>query len=166
MTLRVVWDRLNVEIAKGKDKDGRPQYEDRILTRGDEIPAAVTDFNRSLYLSIGAAKDDGQAVAVVQQATEQEFNPIVPNPVLTPDQPPNPTAPSGGVTDASQQQQEADTPADPANLPDRPDDGARKDVWEDYAVKLGIDRARAESLTKAKLIAEADAKRAEVETPA
>ncbi len=157
MTLRVVWDRMNAEVPNGTNSDGQAVFKNVLLRRGDEIPAEVTDFSRSLYLSIGAAKDDGLATSIVQQASAQENTPA-PSPALTPEQPPNPSAPAGGIV-----VEEGETSPDVTTLPARPENTANKDVWEDYAVSLGFKRTEAESLTKPNLIKAADAKRAELE---
>ena len=179
MALRIVWDKANVDVKVGETKDGLPVYEGKLLSRNEEVPEApnVSEFQRFILVSIGAAKEDGLASKLVAAAEARE-QAVAPAVVLTPEQPPSPAAPAGGLGDFTggaeqtsgtvqgQTSPENTTPPAPeagAELPDRPDDRANKPVWEDYAVALGFDRALAESETKAKLIKDADLRRAELE---
>lgn len=183
MTLRIVWEKANVDVYTGDNEDGVAQYESRILHRNEAVPDEASDFTRQLLLSIGAAKDDGYAAMLVNTARDAEAA-GVPAPVLTPDQPPAPMAPSGGFGDfagASEPTGRQDVvtatsgPVEPAaeteptapdgELPTRPADRDLKPVWEEYAVALGIDRATAESKSKADLIVAADARRVQLEQP-
>jgi hypothetical protein len=173
MVLKIVWDKASISIVKKTNPDGTKVIEEKTLTRGTDVPDGVSDFDRFMLVSIGAAREDGMAAATVR-AAEEAANATPPAPVLKPEHAPdltgatiipantkpidqvvttdNPTGavdPTGAVEPTG-----AAEPTSPLPVPvPRPADNARKDKWEDYAVDLGIDRPRAESMSRPDLIA-------------
>lgn len=117
VALHVVWERCSVtNPATG---------EDRILSRGDEVPDWVDDFTRSTLASIGAARWTGDAAG---PASGQLM------PVELPELPPArpPATPPAAVAPAR---------------------SASKAEWVDFAVGQGASREDAEKATRDDLIA-------------
>lgn len=145
MALTVVWEKAAVSMDDGTEK---------ILRRGETLPdKGVSDFHRSVLTMIGAVRDLGAAVAVVQAAVDAETTPEKePAPAVLPPEIP-PVRPVEPV-----QQNPATEPADNAPVA-KPSVSDNKDAWERYAVSKGYyTQAEAESLTKAKLVTEVNAR--------
>lgn len=147
MALTVVWEKAAVTMEDGTEK---------ILQRGEALPdEGVSDFHRSVLTMIGAVRDLNAAVAVVQAAADAEVTPErEPAPaVLPPEVPPvRPVEQTSTTTDPK-----AVEPADTAAT--KPSVSDNKDAWERYAVARGYyTAAEAESMTKAKLVADVNAR--------
>ena len=149
MALTVVWEKAAVTMEDGTEK---------ILRRGEALPdTGVSDFHRSVLTMIGAVRDLNAAVAVVQQAADAEVTPEQePAPaVLPPEVPPvQPVQQTSTTTDPK-----AVEPADDTTATAKPSVSDNKDAWERYAVSKGYyTEAEAESMTKAKRVAEVNAR--------
>ncbi len=135
MALTVVWEKMAVSNADGHET---------IINRGEALPDYVSDFHRTVYTMIGAVKDTGAPIAIVERAAEEEFaDPPAPaqHPAEVPPVVPTPTG-------------TAPAPAQPDLPPAKPATGDNKDAWEAYAVARGyMSQTEAEGLTKTKLIA-------------
>jgi hypothetical protein len=145
MTLHVVWEKCSV--------DNPDTGENLVLNRGEELPDFVTPFVRSTLVQIGAVRDFGAAVSMVQDAADAEqrtYEPVKP-PVMADEIPP--------VTEFNGRPVDLDNgPLDPADAPSagdsRPSTSDNKETWERYAVARGyFDQAEAESMTKKDLVA-------------
>lgn len=141
MALTVVWERAAVPMPDGSE---------RVLNRGEVLPAEVTDFQRSVMTMIGAVRDLGQSVAVVQQAVDEVeagYQAPPPAPVLPAEVPPVvPVTPV--VTEPA-----PPVVTDPGDDLDKPRPADNKDAWEQYAAARGyMTQSEAESMTKARLI--------------
>lgn len=124
MSLTVVWAAAAVQKTT-VGEDGKTVSEEVILKRGDTLPDYVSDFQRSVMVMVGAARDLGQAVEVVQAAVDAVTADMEPTP--SPAVPPEvPVAePNTGAT--------ADV-ADVEDGPVLPKDTDTRAVWEDYGV--------------------------------
>lgn len=168
MPLTVVWAKAAVP---------KPDGTEEILHRGQTLPDYVSDFQRSTMVQIGAVRDLGQAVGVVQAAVDQETAALTdpPPPPVYPAEVP-PVRPQNPVVNVDPTAVEPDTRAavadpvdsptnvvervsDPADDLDKPRPADSKDAWESYAEAKGyMTRSEAESMTKAKLIADVTAR--------
>lgn len=141
--LTIVWEKASIVMGDGTEK---------VLKRGDELPSDVSDYHRQVYTMIGAVKDVQEAVRTVEAAAQAEadsFEPA-PDPVLPPEVPPP------GLHQF---------PGDPAasNEMPKPAVSDTKETWENYAVQRDyMSREEAETLTKAKLIAEVNRRESDV----
>lgn len=147
MALTAVWEKVAVAMEDGSEK---------VIRRGEALPdKGVSDFIRSTLTMVGAVRDLNAAVAVVQSAVDAETTPAQePAPaVLPPEVPPvQPVQDTSGTTDPKVVE-----PADSAVT--KPSVSDNKDAWERYAVAKGYyTQAEAESLTKAKLVTEVNAR--------
>lgn len=162
MSLTVVWEKAAVTMTDGSEK---------ILKRGDTLPEqGVTDYQRQVLTMIGAVRDLGYAVQVVQAEVdriEQGFEEPLPPPVLPPEVPPvqptnplvneDPKAMEPADSQTTGSGAAADTAGDSGQSGDlaKPSTADNKDAWEAYAVQRGyFNRAEAEAMTKTKLVAE------------
>jgi hypothetical protein len=134
MALTCVWEKMSID---------RPDGTNLILKRGEALPDFVDDFHRTVFSMIGAVKDTGAAVAVVQAEADREFEEPPPPPVLPPEVPPVTSGPTGLVP----------VTPDPEVTLVRPATSDNKDVWERYAAAKGyMSQTEAEAMTKAKLV--------------
>jgi hypothetical protein len=148
MALTVVWEKAAVAMEDGTEK---------ILNRGDTLPdKGVSDYQRQVLTMIGAVRDLGYAVQVVQAEVdriEQGFEEPLPPPVLPPEVPPvQPTNPLANEDPKATEPAGTGTGGTPLPKPSVSDN---KDAWEAYAVQREyFTRAEAEAMTKTKLVAE------------
>jgi len=147
MTLHVVWEKCSVD---------KPSGENVILNRGDELPDFVEPFVRATLVQIGAVRDFGAAVSVVQEAADAELRSTepVPPPVLPDEIPPVQPVRTYSPDPTATEPSDASDLLDPAgnNLPSERDN---KETWERYAVARGyFTQAEAESMTKRDLVAQ------------
>ena len=119
------------------DEHGVPTGTEEIVKRGGAVPSYVPPFVINALANSGAIVDAGPA----------QLAPALVAPVALPsaDAPPGPDG-QPPLLDLGTGAGDTDTTPGA-----RPKDGDSKAKWEDYAVSVGIDRAEAESLTKAKL---------------
>lgn len=138
MTLHVVWEKCAVTNPATK--------EDAVLNRGDELPDYVEPFIRSTLVQIGAVKDFGMAVSMVQAAEDAQLDQTErPAPQLSDEIPPGgPGGPASAMAD----------PEPVEEIPyERPAQSDNKETWEKYAVACGyFTQAEAESMTKRALM--------------
>lgn len=143
MALTVVWEKMSVD---------RPDGSNLILKRGEGLPDFVDDFHRTVFTMIGAVKDTGAAVAVVQAAADAEFEEQPLPPLYPPEVPPVQPAPQRENVDPVAVVPATPSPEAPAVKPSVSDN---KDAWEAYAVGRGyMSQTEAEALTKTKLMTE------------
>lgn len=137
------------ELAFTKvDDQGIPMGKEEIVQRGGKVPSYVPPFTINALANSGMIVDAGpDALAALEAA------PVFP---MGPD---NPPGPEGQVPLLDLGAGAGDT-SSPAV---RPKDGDSKAKWEAYAESIGIERAAAESLTKADLIKQVADR--EAETP-
>lgn len=142
MALTVVWEKCAVDKPT---KDGG--VEDVVLRRGETLPDFVTDFRRSVLVMIGAVRDLGAAVQIVQDAADAQLAPEPAPPVYPPEVPPvTPTAATPATVTA---------PVTEPAVQTKPGAADSKETWESYAVsKSYFTQAEAEAMTKTKLVAE------------
>lgn len=141
MALTVVWEKCAVDRPR---KDGT--VDSVVLKRGEDLPDYVSDFLRATLVMIGAVRDLGAAVQIVEAANEADFADEPPPPILPAEVPPPAgTGQPGSATPASGPEAELT----------KPSVGDNKDAWESYAVGKGyMSQTEAESMTKVKLMAE------------
>lgn len=123
---------------------------EQIVERGGLVPEYVSEFIISALSAAGVIVPVSEPDPLIIPRSEEPALPL-PNP----EQPPPPG--TGQMVPAPQQHI-------------KPKVTDSKDAWEDYAASVGMDRAEAESLNKAKLIAEVnrredEAKAADQPTP-
>lgn len=135
------------ELAFTKvDDQGIPVGEEEIVQRGGKVPSYVPPFIVNALANSGMIVDAGPDALVALEAA-----PVFP---MGPD---NPPGPEGQVPLLDLGAGAGDT-SSPAV---RPADKDSKAKWEAYAEGIGIERATAESMTKAELIAAVEAREAE-----
>lgn len=176
----VYLDRLSFQPT---DEQGVPNGDPEIVTRGNPVPDYVPPFIRNALLNSGAIVQVADDPAARQ--TPSRFAPPVESPraLPNPEQPPTPDGlpplfsydvegsrlPSTESSDAVSADTTDSHVTDFTPLGDtgggqrenapaaqKPAVRDSKQAWEDYAVATGMDRADAESKTKAELIAEVE----------
>jgi hypothetical protein len=148
VALTVVWEKASVDNPETGESN-------IILHRGEALPDFVDPFVRATMVQIGAVRDFGAGVAIVQEAAEAEMRSMqtVPAPVYSDEVPPvGRTYGPGGppVTGVGALDPAEDAVAAPTSRPSAADN---KETWERYAVARGyFEQGEAESMTKKDLM--------------
>ena len=130
-----------------------------VVKRGGLVPDYATSFLVNALSNAGVIVPVSVPDPAVFPAAEAPALPRTPDqPVVLPGAPVVPAIPIG--TDGTL----TDGPAPhapPEETDERPTTRDNKATWEAYAERVGVDRAAAESMTKAELIAEVERREAE-----
>ena len=149
---------LNQLSFQPVDEHGVPNGDPEIVTRGNPVPDYVRPFIRNALINAGAVMQVADDVPEDQLAHRFAVPAEAPRALPNPEQPP---APDGLPPLLSLDAQNSGQPAASETIgeegpPAKPSVRDSKQAWEDYAVATGMDRATAESKTKAELIAEVE----------
>lgn len=149
MALQVLAAGCSAYEITGQDENGNNIIVNHAFRRGDVLPDWVDEGQRFVLVSSGMAAEVGDS----PDDTVRPFD-NTPRPVVG-DMSNFKVADSAGQSAGSG----SEGSAEGGELEPLPADTAAKPVWEDYAVQklpadLAIDRAQAESMTKAKLLSE------------